>query len=143
VILWCSAALPYGGTDDAYVLLEYAAALIGAREFARAAEVLSPIKPGFDRPVLWRKQMLEARVLEGLGKLSEAAAIYGSLAVEMSSEEPRYRHGCLLLALGNKDQARDLFQQIARKYRKNGVLWRRHQREWFRLTRARQKEIGS
>lgn len=128
--------------DDAYVLLEYAAALVDAGQFARAGEALAPIKPGFDRPVLWRQQLLQARVLEGLGKLSEATAIYGALAVEMSSEEPRYRHGCLLLAQGNKDQARSLFQEITRKYRKNGALWRRHQREWFRLTRARLKEIG-
>lgn len=128
--------------DDTYVLLEYAAALVGAGQFARAGEVLAPIKPGFDRPVLWRQQMLQARVLEGLGKLPEAATLYGALALEMSSEEPRYRHGCLLLAQGHKDQARDLFLQITRKYRKNGALWRRHQKDWFRLTRARLKEIG-
>ena len=128
--------------DDPFVLLENAEALICAGQLPAASEPALPHPPGFDPTIALVKKCWKPASSKDWEKTDEAVEKYRSLTVDMSSEEPRYRHASLLLSLGKPEEARDLFQQIITKYRKNGALWRRHQKEWFRLARGKLKETA-
>jgi len=56
-------------------------------------------------------------------------------------EEPRYHLGQCLFRMGRREQARELFTDITRKYRKGGALWRRAEKNWFKAAQKALAEI--
>jgi hypothetical protein len=85
-------------------------------------------------------RMINARALEGLGRLEEALAEYRVLADSYAGEEGRYRYGALLQRMGRGAEAGDIFSRMLRHAERMPGHYRDAQREW--LTAAREQVHG-
>ena len=138
-LLKASLAGPY--QDDAYALMDLAECYFASGKYIAAKEVLGRV----DVTQVWelenRKTLLEARTLEALGSKRPAGELYQSIYESYPGEEPRYRYAVLLSELGKKDQARALLDGLLKKYRQAGPRWRKDQKVWHRLAKAKLKTL--
>jgi hypothetical protein len=118
--------------DDAYVLKELAEAQIGMEDWKAAREVLARIKTT-DPILIPRLKLLQARVLAGQGDLKAAEKIWKGLEPSRLSEEPVYRLALAALQAGDKEEARRGLKEIRTRYRKGNAIWRRDEKQWFKL----------
>ena len=127
--------------NDAYALMDLAECYFASGKYTAAKEVLGRV----DISQVWelenRKTLLAARTLEALGSKRPAGELYQTIYESYPGEEPRYRYAVLLIELGKKDQARALLQGVLNKYRKAGPRWRKEQKMWHRLAKAKLKTL--
>ena len=124
--------------DDAHILMEFAEALVGDSQWDRAKEVLANVKTK-DRWLLYESRILEARCLAGNGQSAAADEIWKELEPRGLSEEPVYRLALSMLSAGDRVGGRRKLEEIRKRYRKGTVIWRRNQKQWFKLARQELK----
>ena len=127
--------------DDPHLLLEAARLLLQMDKGPEALDVLNQVRVERDKWLEMKRSLLKGWALQCVGQLAEAETMLRSLAAIFPGDEPRYRLGLVLLARGRKEEAAGLFEDIIQKFRKAGPAWRRAEREWFRLAKARLKEL--
>ncbi len=74
--------------------------------------------------------MIYARALELQNRNDEAAEEYRRLIPYFAGEEARARLGLLLERMGRRDEAREVFAQIAKHLDGAPQRYRKAQREW-------------
>ncbi len=127
--------------DDPEVIADVCWFKIEAGKYQEASELLSKAAATSDKIVQARLELIRARIKLGLGQISEALNIFNSLHNNGMGEEPRYRTGECFFALGEKDKAKSIFEDIIKKYRKGNVSWRRAEKTWFNAAKLKMKEL--
>jgi hypothetical protein len=127
--------------DDPHTLASVARIRIEAGKPREALEALSHINTKNDRMLELEVTVMRGRALFATGQHQEAQAHMESVQARYSGEEPRYFLALSLLASGRQDEARQVFEDIVRKFRRAGRAWRRSERHWFRLATAQLKGV--
>lgn len=104
-----------------------------------AAAMLARVSAGRDRQLQARLALLHARVKLCRGEFAAAQADFDALQDSMLGEEPRLFAADCRARLGRFEESRALYQDIIRKYRKGTPVWRRAEKAWFKLAKARLK----
>lgn len=120
--------------DDAQLMFGLAQALYAHQQFERAGEVLGRLRsahPGFKAQ---DARLLHARLLEGLGRESEALREYEELIEVYVGLEAKVRYAQLLQHLGHQAQARRVFEDIVDYARKIRIT-HDTEREWLGIAR--------
>ena len=82
---------------------------------------------------------MRGRALFAVGRHKEAQEQMESVQMRYTGEEPRYFLALSLKATGRKEEARQLLEDIVKKFRRASRAWRRSERHWFRLATAELK----
>lgn len=123
--------------DDPQTLAAVARFKIEIGEFRPALDCLERVKTQADRRLAVTVALLRGRALLGLGKPREAEPHFQAADGTFIGDEPRFHLGDALHASGRKDEARDLWQAILKRYRRATPSWRRSEKRWFRLAKQR------
>ncbi|HLP09008.1 MAG TPA: hypothetical protein VK178_12650 [Opitutaceae bacterium] len=126
---------------DPEVIAEVAWYELAVGKLAESETLLDQADAKHNRVAKARLDLLRARVLLGKNDLAGAHALLVSLVPIVLGEEPRYHLGRCLAAMGRHAEARELFTDITRKYRKGGAIWRRAEKNWFKLARRALDEL--
>ena len=117
--------------DDAYVLHPYAEALINGGHFQRAEEVVNRMNLKDAKELGPRKDLQMARICAGLGKAKEAEERYQQLLPVFVGESARGYFAEFLVKANRVAEARELWADVLRKYRKATKIWRKSEKKWF------------
>lgn len=127
--------------DDPHVLSEVAWYKLAVGKVDEAHGLLMRIDVERDRTLAKQVELLGARVLFAKGEHRLALASLEELANLNLGEEPRYYAALCYYALQDKARALALFDDIQKKYRKSGKIWRRSEKPWFLHARDNAKAI--
>jgi hypothetical protein len=125
--------------DDPHTLAAVARIRIEAGKPLEALEDLSRVNIKNDKMLALDVTVMRGRALYATGRHKEAQEHMESVQTRYSGEEPRYFLALSLKASGRKDEARQLLEDIVKKFRRAGRAWRRSERHWFRLATAELK----
>lgn len=125
--------------DDPHTLASVARIRIEAGKYREALEMLSRINTRNDKMLDLEVTVMRGRALFATGQHKEAQALMESVQTRYSGEEPRYFLALSLRASGRKEEARQVFEDIVKKFRRASRAWRRSERQWFRLAAAELK----
>src|SRR5687767_12848085 len=128
-------------TDNVNTRLAQAHELLEAGKPREALEMLGRVNTKNDKMLDLDVAVMRGRALFATGQHREAQAQMESVQTRYSGEEPRYFLALALKATGRKEEARQLLEDIVKKFRRAGRAWRRSERHWFRLAAARLKEL--
>jgi len=123
--------------SDPDIRFGLASALLGAGDFKGAhgmAQALRHSHASFRAPEV---RLVEAKALEGLGRVEDALAEYCVLADTYAGEEGRWRYGALLQRMGRGAEAGDIFRRMLRNADRMPEHYREAQHEWLALARER------
>jgi len=123
--------------SDPDIRFGLASALLGAGDFKGAhgmAQALRHSHASFRAPEV---RLVEAKALEGLGRVEDALAEYSVLADTYAGEEGRWRYGALLQRMGRGAEAGDIFRRMLRNADRMPEHYREAQHEWLALARER------
>ena len=123
--------------SDPDIRFGLASALLGAVDFKGAhgmAQALRHSHASFRAPEV---RLVEAKALEGLGRVEDALAEYSVLADTYAGEEGRWRYGALLQRMGRGAEAGDIFRRMLRNADRMPEHYREAQHEWLALARER------
>jgi hypothetical protein len=127
--------------EDPHTLAAVARFRIEAGKPREALEALARINTKNDKMLELDVIVMRGRAFFATGQHREAQAQMEAVQSRYSGEEPRYYLALALKAAGRKDEARQLLEDIVKKFRRAGRAWRRSERPWFRLATARLKEL--
>ena len=127
--------------DDPHTLASVARFQIEANKPREALDALARINTKNDKMLELDVTVMRGRALFATGQHREAQTHMESVQTRVSGEEPRYFLALALKAIGRKDEARAVLEDIVKKFRRGGRAWRRSERTWFRLATARLKEL--
>ncbi len=129
--------------NDPQVIAEVVWYKLAVGKLTEAEQLLAQADTKFNKTAKARIDLLQARVLLGHRKFEAARALLETLVPAALGEEPRYHLGQCLFRMGRREQARELFTDITRKYRKGGALWRRAEKNWFKAAQKALAEIAA
>lgn len=118
---------------DPHIMLRLAQAYFkdgGNEKCKTTLEELIAINPDFKST---DGHLLYARSLENLGLLQEAMQEYEVLLNAYPGEEARVRYGMLLQKAGERDRAKEIFQQTIVRARQSPKYYRRKEKAWIKL----------
>ncbi len=125
--------------DDPYVLFGLAQVYYQSGNFGEAEKMLAELSRLNIKDSTHERQLLGARVLEGLGRRDEAIREYESLARVYAGEEARCRQALFLKKTGHHKDAAAIFRDIVAKARRADRFFRRQQREWIQIAKKNLK----
>lgn len=126
--------------DDPPILLALAEAQFLNESFAEASETVARLEKADGNFRHLERRLLNARILEALGRSNDALAEYESLAKHYPGEEVRCRYALLLMQTGRQDQAREVFERILLSARRSPRYYRAAQREWIQTAKQQVKD---
>lgn len=129
--------------DDPHTLASVARLRIEAGKPREALEALSRVNTKNDKMLDLDVTVMRGRALFATGRHKEAQEQMEAAQTRYSGEEPRYFLALALKATGRQDEARQVLEDIVKKFRRASRAWRRSERHWFRLATAELKEAGS
>jgi hypothetical protein len=100
--------------NDSTILFRLARATVDSGEWDKAAETIDRLKREAPKTRPLEVRLLEARVLEGRGRIDDAIAVYQKLVPAFVGLEARYRYGELLLKVGKRQAAMEAFDDVLR-----------------------------
>lgn len=98
--------------NDSTILFRLARAAVDGKQWDKATSTIERLKSEAPRTRPLEVRLLEARVLEGLGRYDAAIEVYGELLPAFVGLEARYRYGELLLGLGRREAAIEMFDGV-------------------------------
>lgn len=117
--------------DDPVLTLELAEVHFQAGRPAEALTALELLDRIKSKDARQRRWLLAARSLQALGRNDEARERFETALEQASGEEPRCRLAQFLVAQGEADAARTLFEELLKNAKQGGGVFRRHNREWI------------
>ena len=114
-----------------------ASALLGAGDFKGAHGMAQALRHSHASFRGAEVRLVEAKALEGLGRVEDALAEYSVLADTYAGEEGRWRYGALLQRMGRGAEAGDIFRRMLRNADRMPEHYREAQHEWLALARER------
>ena len=129
--------------DDPHTLATVAHFRLEAGKPKEALLALERVNTERDRMLDLRAAVLRGRALVATGQQSEAQILLRSLLSRHQGEEVRYFLALSLQQSKQPDEAKAIFEDIRKKFRRAGRGWRRMERHWFDEAGARLKEMSS
>lgn len=126
--------------DDPHTLAAVARYRLEAGKFDDALAALDQIKIKADRMLALAVTLLRGRTLVMLGRHAEAQAALREIVATYIGEEPRYYLALSLSQSGSVAEARALWEEIRKRFRRAGRGWRRAEKRWFKLSSERLAE---
>lgn len=127
--------------DDGTLLYPLAQLHYLAGDYVSALEKLSIIKTTGYRDYQRERTLLEAKACEQIGSDTKARDLYLSIQHLYPGEEVRCRLALLLLKGGDRAAAAELFREMQFNAGRSSWAYRRREREWLCLARAKLKEL--
>jgi hypothetical protein len=84
--------------------------------------------------------LLRGRTLVMLGRHAEAQSVLREISATYIGEEPRYYLALSLSQSAAVAEARTLWEEIRKRFRRAGRGWRRSEKRWFKLASERLAE---
>jgi hypothetical protein len=129
--------------DDPHTLAVVARIRIEAGKPEAGLEALARINTKNDRMLDLDVAVMRGRGLYATGRYEEAVVQMRAVEGRYLGEEARYFLALALKATGKKEEARQVLEDIVKKFRRAGRAWRRTERHWFRLANAELKAMAS
>lgn len=126
--------------DDPMVLAEVARYRIEAADQAAALEALDRANPHGDHQLALKLALLRGRALVLAGRYDEAQEWLAKAEVGNLGDEPRYFRALALHLAGRTAEAREVWEEMRRHFRRAGRAWARTERKWFELATKRLSE---
>lgn len=126
--------------DDARTLVEVARFKIGISAYGDALALLNRVDTTGDRLLSIDLGLLKGDCLTGLGRYAEAGAAYEGVMDRCVGEAARAGMAVVYERTGRAGQAAAAWNAIRAKYRSAGPAWRRSERRWYRIAKARAKK---
>lgn len=126
--------------DDPHTLAAVARHRLEAGRVPEALDAIEKINTRADRMLAQEVALLRGRALVLAGRHDEAQGVLRSIVATYIGEEPRYYLAVSLHATGATDEARELWTEIRKRFRRAGRGWRRSEKRWFKLAGERLKE---
>lgn len=126
--------------DDPHTLAAVARFRLEAGDASAALAALDQVNVARDRMLAEDVALLRGRTLVLAGRHAEAQAALRSIADTYIGEEPRYFLAASLHASGADAAAREIWNDIRRRFRRAGRAWRRSEKRWFKLAGERLAE---
>jgi hypothetical protein len=126
--------------DDPHTLAAVARYRLEAGKGTEALQAIDKINTRADRMLAQDVALLRGRALLLIGKHHEAQAALRSVAETYLGEEPRYFLALSLQKSGAIDEAREIWMDIRKRFRRAGRGWRRAEKRWFKFAGERLKE---
>ena len=104
--------------NDGTMLFGLARAAVEGGDWRKAADVIARLKAAAPKQRPLDVRLLEARVYEGLGEYDPALAIYREVLPAFVGLEARYRYARLLLRLGKREAAMEMFNEVVKHARR-------------------------
>lgn len=121
--------------DDPVLTLELADVHFQAGRHAETLAALGTLDRLKSKDGRQRRLLLAARSLQALGRKDEARERFETALEQASGEEPRCRLAQFLIAEGETEKARALFEELLKNAKVGGGVFRRHNREWIALAK--------
>lgn len=123
--------------DDAETTLELCAALFLAGDAGASRDLIESLRKSHPTYEVARRDLLCARVLEALGRTSEALPLYKAAAgnPRLEGEEARCRYALFLEKTGQTEEAAANFIKALERSRGYARHFRRAQRQWIDCAR--------
>lgn len=126
--------------DDPHTLAGVARVRLEAGKFQEALTALDKIKVEADRMLGQEVLFLRGWALVQAGQHAEAQSLLRANESVLLGEQPRYFLACSLRQSGAVTEARAVWEDIRKRFRKAGRGWRRSERRWFKLATEQLKE---
>lgn len=121
--------------DDPALLFMLARARFGAFDFVGTQKTLDDLRAANPNWQSGDAHLLYARALEGQGQDQAALAEYEAVAKYFAGEEARCRLAMFLQKLGRAEEARKVYEAIAKSGERASKFQRQMQREWYALAK--------
>ena len=121
--------------DDPALLYVLARARFGAMDFAGTQKTLDELRVANPNWQSGDAHLLYARALEGQGQDLAALAEYEAVAKYFAGEEAKCRLAMFLQKMGRADDARAVYQAVAKSGERANKFQRQMQREWYALAK--------
>jgi hypothetical protein len=99
---------------DGAILFALARAAVEGGDWAKGAQVIARLKAAAPKLRPLEVRLLEARIDEGRGEYDAALAVYREILPAFVGLEARYRYGRLLLRLGKREAAMEMFNEVVK-----------------------------
>ena len=126
--------------DDPHTLTAVARFRLEAGKAAEALEALDRVDTHRDRMLEDDVTLLRGRALVLTGRQPEAQAALRSLDGRHIGEEARYFLALSLQKSGQGEEARQIWDDITKKFRRATRNWRRAEKPWFKLAAQRLRD---
>jgi hypothetical protein len=126
--------------DDPHTLANVARYRLEAGKFTEALAALDQVKVEADRMLGSEVAFLRGWALVQAGRHAEAQTILRKIESVLLGEQPRYFLAVSLDQSGARPEARAIWQDIRKRFRRAGRGWRRSEKRWFKLAGERLKE---
>ncbi len=121
--------------DDPALLYLLARARFGAMDFVGTQKTLDDLRVANPNWQSGDAHLLYARALEGQGQDLAALAEYEAVAKYFAGEEAKCRLAMFLQKMGRADDARAVYQAVAKSGERANKFQRQMQREWYALAK--------
>jgi hypothetical protein len=119
--------------DDPHTLAAVARYRLEAGKTAPALAAIEQIKIERDKMLAADVALLRGRALVAAGRHPEAQSTLRSIADTYIGEEPRFFLAKSLEQSGRRDEAREIWTDIRKRFRRASRGWRRAEKRWFKL----------
>jgi hypothetical protein len=126
--------------DDPHTLAAAARYRLEAGKGTEALQAIEKINTRADRMLAQEVALLRGRALLLTGKHAEAQQALRAIADSYIGEEPRYFLAVSLQKSGSPGEAREIWSDIRKRFRRAGRSWRRSEKRWFTFAGERLKE---
>ena len=127
--------------DDPHTLAAVARYRLEANQAKAALEAIERINTRADRMLAQEVAVMRGRTLVLLGRQVEAQEVLRSVVDTYIGEEARYFLALSLQKTGSSAEARELWTEIRKRFRRANRGWRRAEKRWFTLAGERLKEM--
>lgn len=126
--------------DDPHTLAAVAHYQIEAGRPNDGLQLIEQINTRADRMLAQDVALLRGRALFLAGRHAEAQAALRAVSSSYVGEEPRYFLALSLKETGELAEARELWTEIRKRFRRANRGWRRSEKRWFKYAGERLKE---
>jgi len=109
------------------------------RNFEKTKKYLSELEEATDGKLANNLRLMRARTHEALGKEEAALKEYQSIINICTGEEARCRYALLLKKLGQRERARELFEEIIKNAKLYPRQYSKFQSEWVNIAKEQIK----
>lgn len=126
--------------DDPVVLAEVARYRLETDDATAALAALDQANPQGDRRLAVKLALLRGRACLLQGRHDEAQTLLAEAEAGHLGDEPRYFRALSLHQSGRTAEAREIWEEMRRHFRRAGRAWARTERKWFKLASQRLRE---